>query len=439
MLFTRNRRITLAMGTNGSNPDLLCIKVKLLIMLVYVQDIDGKPLMPTKRCGKVRRMLRDGKAVVVEKVPFTIRLCYHSTSYTQEVTIGVDAGTVHVGVSATTSNEELYASQIDLRSDIVNLLSTRKELRRHRRSKLRYRKPRPNKSGRLKKGFIAPSVRHKIDSHIRIVNSVIKILPISRIIVEVASFDTQKIKNNSKDGSEYTIGEQSDFWNVREYILYRDEHTCQYCKGKSKDPVLVVHHIESRKTGGNAPNNLITLCKTCHDAYHRGDIELKFKRGKPLRDAAAMGIMKWKLYEELKCLHPNTNMTFGYITKRNRIYYNIDKSHVSDAFVISKNFMANRIGYIYKIRQTRRHNRRIHKAKITKGGIRQMNQGLFEIKGFRLFDRVRYNGLVMFVTNRRQRGFFAVRDIDYCNKVDLTCSKLCLDRVKRNMIDMLKL
>lgn len=107
-------------------------------MLVYVQDKDGRPLMPTKRCGKVRRLLRDKKAVVVEKVPFTIRLCYHSTSYIQPITIGIDAGTAHIGISATTTKKELYASQIDLRTDIVELISRRKELRKRRRHNLRY-------------------------------------------------------------------------------------------------------------------------------------------------------------------------------------------------------------------------------------------------------------------------------------------------------------
>lgn len=66
-------------------------------------------------------------------------------------------------------------------------------------------------------------------------------------------------------------GEQLGFWNVREYVFFRDRHTCRCCKGKSKDKILNVHHIESRKTGGDAPNNLITLCESCHKGYHKGD------------------------------------------------------------------------------------------------------------------------------------------------------------------------
>lgn len=110
--------------------------------MVYVQDIEGKPLMPTTRYGKVRRLLKTKQAVVVSLCPFTIRLTYISDSYKQEITLGVDAGTKHVGISATTKSKELYASEVTLRSDIVELLSTRRELRRTRRLRLRYRKPR---------------------------------------------------------------------------------------------------------------------------------------------------------------------------------------------------------------------------------------------------------------------------------------------------------
>ena len=101
------------------------------------------------------------------------------------------------------------------------------------------------------------------------------ILPISRIVIEVAQFDTQKINNPEISGKEYQEGNQLGFWNVREYVLARDGHKCQYCKGKSKSKILNVHHIESRKTGGDSPSNLITLCETCHKEYHKGNMDLK--------------------------------------------------------------------------------------------------------------------------------------------------------------------
>lgn len=393
--------------------------------MVYVQDIDGKPLMPTTRHGKVRRLLKSNKAVVVNLCPFTIRLTYISDSYKQEIVLGVDAGTKHVGLSATTKSKELYSSEVILRNDIVDLLSTRRELRRTRRNRLRYRKPRFNNRVKNKRpGWIAPSVRYKVDAHIRVIENICSILPISRIVIEVAQFDTQKINNPNISGKEYQEGDQLGFWNVREYVLARDGHKCQYCKGKSKDSILNVHHIESRKTGGNSPSNLITLCETCHKEYHKGNIKLKVKRGTSFRDAAAMGIMKWKLLDKLKSLYPNVSMTFGYITKHNRIKHEIKKSHISDAFVISKNFEAKRPGYYFKEKLVRRHNRQIHKMKILKGGKKKMNQAPFKVFGFRLFDKVEFQGNEYFIYARRLSGYFNIRDINSENKKDVTYKKL---------------
>ena len=397
----------------------------MFVDMVYVQDIDGKPMMPTTRHGKVRRLLKDKKAVVVNLCPFTIKLMYVTSDYKQEIVLGVDAGAKHVGLSATTKSKELYSSEVILRNDIVDLLSTRRESRRVRRNRLRYRKPRfDNRVKSKRPGWVAPSVKYKIDAHIRVIDNVCSILPISRIVIEVAQFDTQKINNPNISGKEYQEGDQLGFWNVREYVLARDGHKCQNCKGKSKDSILNVHHIESRKTGGNSPSNLITLCETCHKEYHKGNIKLKVKRGTSFRDAAAMGIMKWKLLDKLKSLYPNVSMTFGYITKHNRIKHEIKKSHISDAFVISKNFEAKRPGYYFKEKLVRRHNRQIHKMKILKGGKKKMNQAPFKVFGFRLFDKVEFQGNEYFIYARRLSGYFNIRDINSENKKDVTYKKL---------------
>lgn len=400
--------------------------------MVYVQDIDSKPMMPTTRHGKVRRLLKDNKAVVVNTCPFTIKLTYKTSDYKQEIVLGVDAGTKHVGLSATTKSKELYSGEVILRNDVVELLSTRRESRRARRNRLRYRKPRfENRVKSKRLGWVAPSVRHRIDAHIRVIDNVCSILPISRIIIEVAQFDTQKINNPNISGNEYQKGDQLGFWNVREYVLARDGHKCQHCKGKSKDHILNVHHIESRKTGGDSPSNLITLCETCHKEYRKGNIDLKVKRGKSLRDAAVMGIMKWKLYDELKSKYDNVSMTFGYITKYNRIKYGIEKSHTSEAFVISRNFNAKRIERQYLKRLIRRHNRQIHKMKILKGGKKKNNQAPFEVFGFRLFDKVLYNNEICFIYGRRKSGCFDIRDFDGKNSKNVTYKKLKLIRGKR--------
>lgn len=403
--------------------------------MVYVQDIDGKPMKPTTRHGKVRRLLKANKATVVNLCPFTIQLTYKSTDHKQPVTLGIDAGAKHIGFSATTEKEELFACETILRTDIVDLLSTRSQNRRTRRSRLRYRKPKfNNRVFSKKKGWVAPSVKQRIDSHLNEVNEIHKILPITKIVIEAAQFDTHKMKNPNISGIDYQNGEQLGFWNVREYVLFRDGHKCSYCKGKSKDLILNIHHIESRKTGGDSPSNLITLCETCHKEYHKGNIDLKVRRGKSLCGAAIMGIMKWRLYDELKSRYSNVSMTFGYITKYNRIKYGIEKSHTSDAFVISKNFNAKRIEYQYLKRLVRRHNRQIHKMKILKGGKKKNNQAPFEVFGFRLFDKVLYNNEINFIYGRRKSGNFNIRDFNGENPKDVSYKKLKLIRGKRHPI-----
>lgn len=393
--------------------------------------------MPTERFGKVRRLLKNSLAHVVCRIPFTIQLDYDTTDYTQPVSLGVDAGSKHIGISATTSEKEMYAADVELRNDIVDKLSTRREQRRTRRSRLRYRKARfNNRVSSKRKGWLAPSVENKIQTHLTVVEKIHKFLPITNIVVEIASFDIQKINNPIISGSEYQQGEQLDFFNVREYVLFRDNHTCQHCKGKSKDKVLNVHHIESRKTGGDSPNNLITLCETCHKAYHRGDFELNVKRGKSFRDAAFMGIMRWSFYDRLKNIYPNVSMTFGYITKNTRITNNLPKEHYVDARCISGNPTAKPLGYYFYQKKVRCQNRQIHKANFLKGGRKKLNQAPFLVKGFRLFDLVEYQKDLYYIFSRRNSGYFDIRKLDgtKVNKGSINCKYLRLIDIRKSIL-----
>ena len=401
--------------------------------MVYVLNIDGQPLMPTDRHGKVRHLLKDGRAEVVKCCPFTIRLLYDSTHYTQDIVLGVDAGSKHIGLSGTTETKELYASDVELRNDIVDLISTRRQNRRFRRNrKTRYRKARFLNRLSDKKDWLAPSIRQKVDTHMTVVSRVCKILPVTKIIVETASFDIQKIKDPDISGTGYQHGEQLDFWNVREYVLFRDGHTCQCCKGKSKDPVLNVHHIESRKTGGDAPNNLITLCETCHKGYHSGAVQLPkaIHRGMRFKDAAFMGIMRWAFYNKLKEVYEpqdiEVSMTFGYLTKNTRIRHYLPKEHYIDARCISGHPEAIPSNEVFYQKKVRCHNRQIHKNTILKGGVRKRNQAGYLVKGFRLFDKVAYKGREYFIFGRRQSGFFDLRNLSGCkvNKGSLSYRKI---------------
>ena len=390
--------------------------------MVYVLDINGQPLMPTARHGKVRRLLNSHLAKVVKRCPFTIQLLYRSTKETQPVSLGVDAGSKHIGLAATTEKKAVYQEELAPRNDVVKLLSVRRALRCSRRNrKTRYRKSRFNNRVHSKhKGWLAPSVEVKIQEHITAIKRICQILPISEIHVETAEFDLQRLKAMEEGsplpvGTDYQLGEQYDFYNTRQYVLHRDRYTCQCCGAHDNNVRLHVHHIESRQTGGNAPNDLITLCEHCHKALHEGKLELSKgkKRGKSYRDAAFMGVMRKTLLERLKKeVDVPVTETYGYITKYWREKAGLEKSHINDAICISKHPYAKPLDTYYLTKAVRHHNRQIYKAKISKGGIRKRNQAPYLVKGFRLFDKVLYQGKECFIFGRRVSGRMDVRLLD---------------------------
>src|SRR5258707_10045672 len=288
-------------------------------MFVYILNCHGQPLMPCQP-RKARLLLKTGKAKVVKMVPFTLQLLYGSAGYKQEVSLGIDAGSQHIGVSATTEQRVLFEAEVQPRTDIGEGLANRRQFRHARRSrKTRYRKCR-FRNRKKRSGWLAPSVQHKVEAHLKTIRLVQSILPVHHTTIEVAQFDIQKIRHPEIGGREYQEGPQLGFWNVREYVLFRDAHRCQGCHGKSKDPILNVHHIESRKTGGDSPENLITLCETCHDLIHRTKQEHQIERTRrTFRDATQMGIMRWRIYEQTKALFQQVHLTYGYLTKQSRI------------------------------------------------------------------------------------------------------------------------
>lgn len=385
-------------------------------MYVYVINKHGQPIMPCKP-QKARVLLQEGKATVVKQVPFTIKLLYGSSSYKQPVSLGMDAGSRHIGIAVTTAKKVLYAEELKPRNDVVKLLSTRRQNRRTRRNHLRYRQARfDNRVHSKHKGWLAPSVEVKIQEHLNAINRIMKFLPITEIHIETAEFDTQRLKamENSKPlpaGEDYQKGEMYDSFNARQYVLKRDNYTCQCCN-KHKEIKLHVHHIETRKIGSNSPNNLITLCKECHEKVHKGMIRIPTKK-KNYRDAAFMGIMRNTLISRAKEMFdvPVTN-TYGYITKYYRETYNIEKSHINDAIIISKNFNAKFDGEYYQTKAVRHHNRQIHKANFIKGGRKKLNQAHYLVKELKLFDTVEYQDNLYFVFGRRQSGFMDIRTLD---------------------------
>ena len=385
--------------------------------MVYVLNKQGRPIMPCKE-AKARKLLKQNKAKIAKHEPFTIQLLFDCEDQIQDINLGIDAGSKHIGVSVTTENQVLYEANVELRNDIVDKLSSRREARKTRRNRLRYRPIRFNNRVKSKhKDWLAPSVKQKINTHIQIIKHLYEVLPITKTIVETAQFDIQKINNPEIQGEEYQQGEQLDFWNVREYVLFRDNHECQCCHGRSKDVILNIHHIESRKTGGNAPNNLTTLCETCHKAYHKGETKLNLKRGKSYRDAAFMGIMRKTLLNRLCELYPNVSETYGYITKNIRIENGLPKEHHIDARCISGNPKANPLDYYIYQKCVRSQNRQIHKNNFLKGGYKKNNQLIGDVFGFELFNSVICQHKRYFVFGKRKTGYLDIRDLSG-NKVN---------------------
>ena len=355
-----------------------------------------------------RKLLKEKKAVVVRLMPFTIQLTIATGETVQSGVVGIDSGYNHMAASVIIGNKEVFSSEILLRKDMVDLNSDRRQYRRNRRyRKTWYRKPR-FLNRKKDKGWLAPSIQHKKETHIKIIELIKKLAPIKKVIFETASFDIQKINNPEIERKKYQEGVQKDFWNVREYVLHRDQHRCQQCKGKSKEKVLQVHHINSRKTGGDRPDNLVTLCSACHANLHANNLKLKTKKLNGFRAETFMSMIRWKLLEDLKVLGNNVVPTYGYITKSKRIELELEKSHCNDAFVIAGGTTEERSAKAYLIKQVRKQNRKLFK------GIRShiRNTAPRFIQTFQRFDKVKFKGKQCFIFGRRSSGYFDLRKLD---------------------------
>jgi hypothetical protein len=330
----------------------------LIKMKVYVINKDGRPLMPTTP-RKARRLLKSGKAKVAKRDPFTIQLIYGSSGYTQPVDLGVDAGYENIGFSAVNEKEELLGGTLKMLKGMSERITERSKYRRTRRHRLRHRKPRFD-NRKKDKGWLAPSIQHKLDTHHRLINKIKSILPVKSVTIEVAAFDIQKIKNSDISGKEYQQGEQYGFDNLREYILHRDGHKCQNpnCKNQAKSPVLQVHHLGFWKNPPDRtdrPANLLTLCNKCHTPKNHQKTGLLFgwePKLKSFKGETFMTTVRWRLTEGT-----NYQATFGYITKGKRRELKIDKSHHNDAFVIAGGTNQARVYQPLMLEQIRRNKR----------------------------------------------------------------------------------
>lgn len=362
--------------------------------------------MPCKP-AKAKHLLRDNKAIVVNLCPFTIRLNWCCENNKQEVVIGLDTGAVNVGCSAVSEDKCLYASETKLRTDINKKMQRRAKYRRNRRiRKLRYRQPRFD--NRRSKRQLPPSLQSKADSTVKIVKQLSQILPISKVRVEIAKFDTQKLQNPDIQSKEYQKGVTEGYDNVRSYVFERDKHTCQICK-KGKG-ILQTHHIKQKKDGGSdRPDNLVTVHKDCHRKFHLGEIQHKFQKPKEYKIETQVTILKDFIVKELK-KNFDIEVTFGHITKRNRMRLNLPKTHYFDAVAIANPKKIEHIDRMFKrvcVTQKR--------YQMTKGVRSEKRLPSGEMFGFKQWDKVRIGNKIGFVKGKRSSGFFDVCDIDENN------------------------
>ena len=321
-------------------------------MLTYVLAADGSPLMPTYNISKVRRMLKDGRAVIAGHKPgFTIRLTYalpdQKTPHTQKVELCEDTGYQHIGVSVKSKKHEYVHLQVDTLADEKNHHDAQRRYRRNRRNRLRYRAPRfDNRTHSKKPGWIAPSLQHKADIHVRLVSTFQKVLPICDVYLEVGTFDTQVLEAKEKglpipEGSDYQHGTRYGIATLREAVFYRDGYKCQCCgKGIKDGRILRVHHIGYWKTPSDHTDrmgNLITVCTKCHTAanHKKGGKLFGWKpKMMPLTGAAFMNTVRWKIVQAVKDLDSNLTVhaTYGADTKLSRRDHSITKTHANDAY-----------------------------------------------------------------------------------------------------------
>lgn len=392
-------------------------------------DKNEKPLMPCT--PRIARLLLRSKRAIIYKHAYTgffaIKLNYvPNKRYLQHNIIGVDTGSQNIGVAVIrkdknngkVSKEVTHLYEVTMRGDeITKNLEQRRMYRRNRRNrKTRYRKPRwLNRRNSIKKDRISPTMKHKFDSHCRIIDTLKSLLPRHSLVLEVGNFDPQLMKNEDKPFNRhwgYQKGVNYGFENRKAYVLWRDNYKCQCCH-KSGIP-LQVHHIVYRSNGGSDhEDNLITLCEQCHKDIHNRTKKLrKVGLRKKLKDATQMNHLAKLLQER----YPNAVVTFGYITKENRQRMNLPKEHYYDAVAISckgkeVKFDTNEVMKLKRVAKG--------DYQLTKGSHSEKMLPKGKVCGFRRFDKIDYFGKKFFIKGRRVSGTGELMDIDG-NKIDFS-------------------
>lgn len=386
--------------------------------MVYVIAKDDTPLMP---CENVvaRLLLKSGKAKVLRKCPFTIKLTYESTKYVQNLTLGIDTGSATIGAAASDDSGNIYyMSKTEIRNDITDKMKDRSKYRKNRRNrKTRHRPIRwLNRRSSIKIDRFSPTMTSKFNSHIREIEFVKSILPIKRLVLETGIFDPTLMKHEGEAFNRhwgYQKGTLYSFENVKAFVRDRDNYTCQCCS--KKNCRIEVHHILFRSLGGSdEPENLISLCKDCHKGVHNGTVKLllKGKHKGNLKHATQMNSIRIQLLKH----YPEAIETFGYVTKANRVAVDLPKDHNFDACVIA----SDGVQPVFKTTDC------VIKKCVSAGdyqrtkGVRSEQRiPTHKIMGFRKFDKVKYLGKEYFIKGRMSSGYATLMDI-FGNKIDFS-------------------
>lgn len=328
---------------------------------VFVLDRSGNPLMPCSE-KRARLLLLRSRARVHRVVPFVIRLIDRNVSdcALQPLQVKLDPGSRTTGLALVRIAEHVMAETGEIKSKVVVLnlvelahrgsqisevLTARRFMRRRRRSQLRYRAPR-FLNRRKPAGWLAPSLQHRVDTTAEWVRRLRQWAPITGITQELVRFDLQRIGNPKIIGVEYQQGTLAGY-EVREYLLEKWGRECCYC-GKQNIPLNIEHVVPRARGGTNRVSNLALACIPCNtkkgsrsieeflakDQQRLARIVAQLKR--PLKDAAAVNTTRWALIHALKttCLPVVTGS--GGRTKYNRHNLAIPKTHALDAACVGQ-------------------------------------------------------------------------------------------------------
>lgn len=309
--------------------------------MVFVLDTNKKPLSPCHE-AVARKLLKQGKAAIFRRYPFTIILkkAVEDTKNKQEYRLKIDYGSKHTGLAILQKNNVIWLAQIDHRTDIKKKLDERRMFRRNRRNrKTRYRKPRFLNRKR-KEGWIPPSLESRVNNIKTWVNRLQKLVPITHISYENAKFDTQLMRNPEISGIEYQQGTLQGY-EIREYLLEKFGRKCCYC-GKENIPLEIEHIIPKSRGGTDRIDNLCLACHECNqkkgnmtaEEFGYPDIQKQVKQ--TLKDTSVVNSTRWKVYDVLCNSGLEVECGTGALTKMNRIKLGLPKEHYFDACCVGQ-------------------------------------------------------------------------------------------------------